>query len=137
MALSAVTSIGRVDLPPSFIGASITTGGQLKLSADVYEFTIQAADYSTGIAFSTIVAAINAATVTTPPTVPISATLTNIVGIYVLNVRVAAGTAQFGFGVEDVSGTKVRFFSVLTSQTSATDYTPANGDIWRVLVIGL
>jgi hypothetical protein len=123
MALSATALLGRVDMPPSFVGQSAQAP---KLSAFVVEFTIQAADYSSGITFAAIVAAVNAVA---QPAVQITA----IMGAVVLEVRVAANTLVGGFGEMDVNAAKLRFLTAATP----TDYTATNNDVWRVLVIGL
>ena len=130
MALSAVTALGRVDLPPGFVGQS---GQQLDATAQVVEFTIQAADYSTGITNAQILAAMTAANVAVPSTFPGTGLFTAILGVVVINVRATGGVVYIGVPIYDATNSKTRFLSALTP----TDYTAVNGDIWRVLIIGV
>jgi len=140
MALTAVTSIGRVDLPAGFTGLSLSTGGQLKLQATVVEFTVNVAgDYSAGNGFlySTIVAAINAAAATVPPTVPVTSTLTDIVGAQVLGIRNGATSRNIISINNHASATPgVQAFIFAVTPTIA-EYTVTASDIVRLLVIGL
>jgi hypothetical protein len=130
MALSVVTAMGRVDLPPGFAGQS---GQQADATAQVVEFTIQAADDTTGILNSTILAAMTAANVAVPSTFPGTALFTSILGVIVLGVRTAGGVPYVGIPVYDPVLAKTRF----TVAFAGTEYTAVNGDIWRVLIIGV
>ena len=135
MALSAATALGRVDLPPSFIG---TTGGQAKLSAFVLEFTVNAGgDYTagTGVTYASIIALVNAAATATPPTVAITAELTNIVGVQVLNIRASSNAVKQVITFDNVQNTGVQAFT-FTTVPAIAEYTVTAGDIWRVLIIG-
>lgn len=128
MAITA-SVLGRVDLPPGLVGGSSTAPDASEI---IVELTLGATtDYSTatGVTHATIVAAINA--LTTAAGSGVSA----IIGAQVISVRIAAGTVLFGFGVHDVTNAKVRFFTAITNQTTATDFTPAAADVWRMKLV--
>lgn len=86
---------------------------------------IQAADYSSGISTSS------------SSVIATTCGVNKITSAIVDSVQVTAGTVQFGFGVHDIANDKLRFFTAITNQTTATDYTAVNGDIWRILVTGV
>lgn len=111
------TITGAVPLPKDLAGTSTQPNS---LRAYLVKVVIQSADYSTGFLTATILTATGG---------------TSIVGVSVIQATVAAGTTLLGFGVWDAANTKVRFLTAITNQTTATDYTAVNGDIFTLLVI--
>ena len=116
MAVVVNSVMGRVDTPVAALDLPTRPSDA---SQAVVEFTIQAADYSSGVALTNILTAVGGSAV---------------LGATVLNVRVAAGTSQIGVGTYSTATGLLRYVTVITNQTTATDYTAVNNDVWRVLV---
>jgi len=91
-----------------------------RLKSKIVDVTLSSSgDYSSGFSLANVLTAVGG---------------NAIVGAVVINARVAAGTALFGFGSYSTATGLVRFFAAIASQTSATDYTAANGDIFRLRI---
>lgn len=118
MAISA-TIIGQVD--PSAASMALGTNPADAGAAIVLVTLSASTDYgaTTGFLTTNVLTAVGGSKIT---------------GAVVIQAKIAAGTTLLGFGVHDLANAKIRFLTAITNQTTATDYTPANGDIFTLLV---
>lgn len=130
MALSAAV-VGRVDLPASMVGAA---GSPVDLTAIVCDLTLGVnGDYTSGIALSAIVTAINASGV-----VPVE--INAVIWCQIVSVN-RGGGSRFGYTVLDLTAGKVRWIEVITNETTiGTEYGTGTGtanDVFRMFVVGV
>src|SRR5436309_2534871 len=98
MALT-VSQVGRVDVPPNFVGL---TGAPADLAALVIDFTlVVGTEYSSGISYLSMITAIN--TAITAGTVGGQSAITSIVGCQINHIFRPTVGYRFGFTVNDNS----------------------------------
>src|SRR5438128_5978636 len=118
MALTAanVSIVGRVDLPPQFVGLS---GQAPDAAAYAITYKLAASEYSSGLLLSDIATLVG---------------LTTVTNVTVTGVNNGA-TTKYGFSCLDpngTGGTRVRWLTA----TTPTDYTSATNDVLSMTVIG-
>ena len=119
--MAVVPSIlGRVDPTIANVGA---TGQPTDASGFLVDVTIQAADYTAGFLTTALLASLG---------------VTAILGVAVLGVRTAAGpdTQLLVFGAHDIKNSRVRAFTTSAGPVFV-DYTPTNGDVFRLWVVAV